>query len=398
MPIKVLHTSDWHLGKRLFKYERIGEQKQFLDWLYHYIVTNKIDILLIAGDIFDVPSPPNTALKLFYDFIFRLSELKDFETVVITGNHDSASMFKATKLLLESHRCYVYHELSTELSELEHYYSKNGQTIGIKLLPYFRNFELQNHLIENNNGDEENIKPFFQSFFSSWSQESNYKILMAHHVFGAYELSGSEHAIFLSGVDHFPLDWVKAHFDYIALGHIHKKQVLSEEPPIIYTGSPIPYRFSESNQKYMSLITVDENGAKNDFIEIPTFNKLIQVKTNDKDLKHALSMLKLQASTSDAHILLEVFIDLDEPKSGLVDEIRASIKDENIELISFIPNFEQREEKSVKYNDVRSLNLTDLFEKYYFDKYSNENPSEELKQTFITLLNEVKSEDTQTRS
>ena len=394
MPIKVLHTSDWHLGKRLFKYERLEEQVQFLDWLYQHITKNQIDILIVAGDIFDVPSPPNNALKVFYDFIARLGELGSVQTVLITGNHDSATLFDAPKLLFETHNCHIYNRLDADLSKLEYYFEKDNQKIGIKLLPYFRNYELQNHLVDSKDDEDQKVKKFFQNFLNKWKQEPDIKILVGHHVFGNYELSGSEHAIYLSGVDHIPLNWVTPHFDYVALGHIHKKQALSKDPGVIYTGSPIPMRFSESNNKYISEIKIESNNLSYDFVKIPIFKKLIQLKTKQKTYKEDIEDLLLSSSNNSETTLLEVMVQLEGPQTGIVTDIREMLKYTSIEMISFIPSFNTQEEKSTSYQDVRSLNIMDLFDRYYYDKFGEETVPREMKECFTSLLNEVKNEDT----
>ncbi len=100
--MKVLHTSDWHLGKRLEQCERTDEHQQFLDWLLQTIRHQEIAVLIIAGDVFDTGTPSNTALKQYYDFLWALRTTSCREVIVIGGNHDSVSTLNAPRYLLYS--------------------------------------------------------------------------------------------------------------------------------------------------------------------------------------------------------------------------------------------------------------------------------------------------------
>src|SRR5690349_20203908 len=105
--MRVLHTSDWHLGKRLEQCERTEEHQHFLDWLVQIIQAQNIELLIIAGDIFDTGSPSNTALKQYYDFLWQLRQTCCRDVVVIGGNHDSVSTLNAPKALLKYFNVHV---------------------------------------------------------------------------------------------------------------------------------------------------------------------------------------------------------------------------------------------------------------------------------------------------
>jgi exonuclease SbcD len=98
--MRILHTSDWHLGKRLFKLDRTPEHEQFLNWLLGTLIEEKIDLLLIAGDIFDTPTPPHQSLEVFYNFLHRVSTETKTETMIIAGNHDSGLLLEAPAVTL----------------------------------------------------------------------------------------------------------------------------------------------------------------------------------------------------------------------------------------------------------------------------------------------------------
>ncbi len=391
---KILHTSDWHLGKKLFKADRLEEHEYFLNWLSEYIQEEQVNLLLVAGDIFDSPNPSNQSLKLFYDFIFKLGKIDGLQTVIIPGNHDSTSLFEVPKDFFALHNCYIYPRLEKDLAKLEHYIKHDGHNIGIKLLPYFRNYELLNHL--NTDAEHAEIESFFKNFFSEWQGgEPDTKILMSHHSFGNYTASGSEHAIFLSGLDRFPLEWVRDTFDYVALGHIHKKQTLNQDPVIIYPGSPIPLRFSEHNQKYVSLLTETDNKklVQKD-IRIPLKKHLIQLNTTQEHYEQDINGVLAKSVEDDKDFLLEVIIEMDSPKAGIADHIRELITDSKIVLVSFIPKLLGQSEKNVDYGQINQLDLNELFERYYAYKFDVEEVPKTVLDSFHELLSEVNGEDT----
>ncbi|WP_372656201.1 exonuclease SbcCD subunit D, partial [Halobacteriovorax sp.] len=146
--MKILHTSDWHLGKKLYKVSRIKEQELFLDWLSKYIIHENIDILLISGDIFDVPTPPNEALKLYFNFLKTLSEKKQIPIFIIGGNHDSSNFLEAPAPFLELNNIHVVGNLNElakdNYSPYVHNIEIKGEEVSICLLPYFRTHELFN--------------------------------------------------------------------------------------------------------------------------------------------------------------------------------------------------------------------------------------------------------------
>ena len=287
--IKIVHTSDWHLGKKLFRNERLAEQKKYLNWLYDYLKSNSIDILLVAGDIFDIPNPPNNAQQLYFDWVYQVSNIEGLNIIIIGGNHDSSSLLNIPKQFFNDKNCFVYTGLPQKEYDNDCILNIRGKKIGVKTLPYFRNFELINQLERSHLETQENdIEDYFQHFFSQWAENVDYKILCSHHSFGSSLGSGSEHNIFLSGVESFPLNWIKDKFDYTALGHIHKKIELSKNPPIIYPGSPIAMRFSETNAKYISLITLENNQLNYEMIPIPIFRPLLSLDTNLNSLEKDL--------------------------------------------------------------------------------------------------------------
>ena len=205
------------------------------------------------------------------------------------------------------------------------------------------------------------------------------------------EMSGSEHAIFLSGLDHFPLNWVKDKFDYIALGHIHKRMTLSESPPIIYPGSPIPMRFSESNKKHLSIITIEEGSSDFKYVEIPIFRRLEQLKLTPENFESKIQETIKKESDCNTPLpsYLEVLMHLKEPTSGLADRIRDLLSNTEIELLSYIPKIDNSKEQSETNSNINQFNIEELFDKYYQFKYGDNKVPAEIKNSFHQLIDSI---------
>lgn len=374
--MRILHTSDWHLGKRLFKLDRTAEHEAFLNWLIDVIRDRKIDVLLIAGDIFDTPSPPHQSLELFYRFLHRLSVETSAETFIIAGNHDSGVLLEAPALLLKQHRVRVWGKLS---APEDHWVtlSSGNEKIDLCALPFFRSFEL----LPQGEGDiQEALKLYFQR------ECAHPKFLMLHHLAGEFKAAGSEQVISLSGLDSIPSALFED-FDYVALGHIHKPQKAG--PKAYYSGSPIPMRFSETNAKFVMEIVVEDQTIKSvDRLPIPVGRKLVSLKVDEENWKE-----KLEASdfTSPLTCVVDVQITLPAPRIGLVDEIRSTLEARGAELLSYQPTYGEEKTEDLRHERIFELSHVELFTEFYAAKYP-EAPElpEELKKDFTELLERAK--------
>lgn len=370
--MRFLHTSDWHLGKRLYKLDRTPEHEMFLDWIIKTILDDKIDVLLIAGDIFDTPTPPHQSLEIFYNFLHRVSVETQAETLIIAGNHDSGLLLEAPSKILSPHRVKVWGKLS-ETPE-DHWYKKGE--VEFCCIPFFRSYEL----MPTGEGDALEI-------FNRYLEKDKIgpQVLMLHHLAGMYESAGSEQVISLSGVDSIPLDLLKR-FDYVALGHIHKPQKISEQS--YYSGSPIPMRFSETLKKSVIIGECHENKIITKIVSLPVFRNLFILKTNEKDYKQDIEAL---TQTSPLMPMVEIQMELKSPRVGLIDELKALLLKKKMELLSYMPLYEARETKEKRSDKLFELSAVELFEEFYQTKYpESSGVPEDLKADFKALLQKVK--------
>ena len=136
--MKILHTSDWHIGQNFMGKSRADEHKAFLSWLFKTIEENNIDVLIVAGDIFDTGNPPNYALKLYYNFLTQLNSIKNLYVIITAGNHDSISTLNAPKQLLESMNVHVITSGDESENELISIY-KEDELVGVVCaVPFLR--------------------------------------------------------------------------------------------------------------------------------------------------------------------------------------------------------------------------------------------------------------------
>lgn len=396
MTIKVLHTSDWHLGKKLFKKLRVSEHDLFLKWLLETIKSKHINYLLICGDIFDNSTPPNHALKQYFDFLNSVGNETSCKVIVVGGNHDSAAFLNAPKHLLAKNQTQVIAGIDSEFSNhVQFLYSTDkSEYIELKSLPYFNNHEIYNWIktdtvLENAEEKQEKFIHAIEKFINFKTASDSKKvgsIFAAHHLFGEYEESGSEQSIAISGLNSIPVKLFKNKFDYLALGHIHRPQFVSKANPIAYyPGSVFPMRFSEKANKTIAILNYDNGKLDHQIMEIPVFRKIFQLKLNISNYEEEIEKLS-RPNANELTPFVEIIFKLDSPEIGLIDKIKELLGNIGVELLSFIPEYSQIKEKNILSGQkLHTLSTTELFELFYSEKFP------ESKEVPKNLLNEFKN-------
>jgi exonuclease SbcD len=391
-PIKIIHTSDWHLGKKLYKWDRFPEHEFFLNWLSHEIKTQAIDILIIAGDIFDVPNPPHQSLEMFFNFLHFVTENSELEIFIIGGNHDSAQLLNAPRDILKNRNIHIWGGLHHDYKKHHYQYTKNDNQLQVVALPYFRSHEIEQWMNRFNiktENDENSILKTLESFLNQITdQHAKHRIFIGHHQFGFYSESGSEHSLSLSGVNSIPIKLFNR-FDYMALGHIHKKQILNQNQPIaIYSGSPIAFRFSETTQKVISVITLDGNTTNYELVNVPQLYEIASLETEQSRIKVDLEKLK-QAVTKKT--LVEIKVKIDVPEAGLIDQIKDLTRNELLEVISIKPYFTELSiNKKQNLNELFEMSVEQLFKQYCLEKFSIDSVPENLLLELNKLIEQEK--------
>lgn len=373
--MRILHTSDWHLGKRLFKLDRTEEHQRFLNWLLSTLVERKIDVLLIAGDIFDTPTPPHHSLEMFYDFLHRVSVETKAQTLIIAGNHDSGQLLEAPSKILSSHRVRVWGKLSEKIEDHWYHLQVGAETLDVCAVPFFRSYEL----LPQGEGDALSALKRYLT-----KEKSHPQLLMLHHLAGMAEAAGSEQVISLTGVDSIPIEILRS-FDYVALGHIHKPQRMGNN--IYYSGSPLAMRFSEIHPKSVVSLELKEKKFSIELLPIPLSRELFCIKATGDNWKEKIDAL---TATSELKSIVELQLTLKQPQVGLIDEIKALIDKKEMELLSYLPTYSNLDKKEKKHERLFELSPLELFNEFYAHKFPDaKEVPEDLLMDFKELMQKV---------
>ncbi len=302
--IKVLHTADWHLGKRLEQCERTDEHQQFLDWMIEKLSEKCIDVLIIAGDIFDTGAPSNAALKQYYDFLWKVKNTCCREVIIIGGNHDSVTTLNAPKDLLKYFNVHVVGGVPDNFTDqvIPITNNKNELQLVVCAVPFLRDKDVRLSIAGESYADmEARLKKGICAHYNSLKEHvAPYKakgipVIATGHLFAAGGTnSDSEKDIHVGNLGQVCGDQFPEEFDYVALGHLHKPQAVNKMNHVRYSGSPIPLSFSENDDRKQVLILTFENGKLSELeeFEIPCCRKLIRIKGNLETVKNKLILLE----------------------------------------------------------------------------------------------------------
>ena len=294
---RVLHTADWHLGKMLNEQSREEEQKRFLDWLLKQVVELEVDVVLVAGDIFDTANPPQSAEALYYDFVAELNRKSSASLVLIAGNHDSANQLEAPKRVLKALRTYVHGSVADDAADrLLLLPSADAPKVAIAMVPFLREKDLR----MGKSGDKEAAvrkeiiagitRVYEETAKAVKSTKITCPVIATGHLTVAGSSSSeSERDIHIGGLGAVDSSVFPEDFAYVALGHLHRPQSTDKAGRVRYSGSPIALSFSEvDDKKEVRLLDVTGKGITQSSVPIPVFRKLVQLKTSletlDKDL------------------------------------------------------------------------------------------------------------------
>jgi exonuclease SbcD len=294
---RVLHTADWHLGKMLNEQSREVEQKLFLDWLLKQVVELEVDVVLVAGDVFDTANPPQSAEALYYDFVADLNRKSSASLVLIAGNHDSANQLEAPKRVLKALRTHVHGAVADDsVNRLLLLPSADAPKVAFAMVPFLREKDLR----MGKTGDKEAAvrkeiiagitRVYEETAKAAKAAKISCPIIATGHltVAGASS-SESERDIHIGGLGAVDSAVFPDSFAYVALGHLHRPQSPDKAGRVRYSGSPIALSFSEvDDKKEVRLLDVTGKGIAHSSVPIPVFRKLVQLKTSlatlDKDL------------------------------------------------------------------------------------------------------------------
>ncbi len=365
--MRILHTSDWHLGQNFMGKSREEEHSYFFDWLYGVVSSEGIDVLVVSGDIFDTGTPPNYALELYYNLLTKLSNIPNLHIIITAGNHDSISTLKAPKQLLKALNIHVITSGDEDENIIIPIY-KNSNLDGIVCaVPFLRDSIIRQSLSGQTISQKEKvansgIKTYYENVHKKaleLKQDKNIPIIaMGHLTTVGSRSSQSERDIYIGGTLDIGGDYLGGMFDYVALGHLHINQIVGTNH-VRYSGSPIPLSFAESkNTQKVNLVTFEDKNIEVQELQIPQKRKLIVIKG---DLATIIKELK---NIEDKTSWIEVHIKDDNPMFANT-EIRDLAS--NLELILLAVKIE-KSEKQLKSDDLKVISLDELSVEQVFER------------------------------
>lgn len=286
--MKILHSADWHLGHRLHEQSQLDEQRLFLKWIENYIINQKIDVLLISGDVFDTGSPSNQSLEMYYSFLVKLKATTCKSIIITGGNHDSAGTLNAPKHILDALSIKVVGKATENIEDEVFDIDVNGEKVIIGAVPYLRDGDIR-RAVAGESFDEltDKYKAALINHYQACAVQcelintANAPVIAMGHLFATGgSISDSEQNIYVGTLGHIGAADFPAYFDYIALGHLHRPQIIGDSGKVRYSGSPNILSFSEiSYDKKVIVLTIEDNKISN--IEddiVPRFREFYRLK------------------------------------------------------------------------------------------------------------------------
>jgi exonuclease SbcD len=411
--MKILHTADWHLGKKLDNYSRLEEQKEVLAEICEIADRENVDAIIIAGDLYDTYTPSTEAVALFYKTVKRLAKDGLRPVIAIAGNHDSPDRIEAPEpLALE---CgifllgYPYTHIKPfklETSSLELIRSEPGflelklpnisTPLRLLLTPYANELRLKTYLgIENREDELRNLlQKKWQELADKYCDNQGVNLFVAHLFFTKAgetaieeDMDEEKSILHIGGAQAIYSHQIPQQIQYAALGHLHRKQVIDTQPcPIIYSSSPLAYSFAEENQDKYVIIVEIEAGKQVDYQAIKLQKGKRLLRQRFTEINEAEEWLK-----NNLNALVEIILVTDHYLSA---QERRRLNQIHPHIKAIIPEvrLKNSEELNVQMVDLNKDRF-ELFKDYFKYKTGGQEANDRLLSLFKELLSDEEEKD-----
>ncbi len=326
--MKILHTADWHLGAGIGSEKRYDEFRQTLAFVLETIRNKKVDCVVIAGDVFDVPQPPNRAVEMYYKFLTDCADAGVQDVIVIAGNHDSAAFLEAPALLLRRLRVHVFGSLRSSLPE--HLVVLKDAVIGA--VPFLHERDVRGGgrtYHEHKQALRTGTVAVFQAVAEiAKTSYPELPLLMTAHIWAATrkEVAAQEE---IGNLEPIAVEDLPEETDLFLLGHVHSSYAVDSRTR--YSGSLLPMNFGESPKKLTILDTADLQNPE--IVPVPSFCNLLEIRGEIGVILQKLDELTGKQNDSMPHLLKVV--NTGAFRTTLRREILEKIKDHpSIRLVS----------------------------------------------------------------
>lgn len=416
--MRIIHTSDWHLGQFFINKSRQQEHKLFIEWLLQQVEKQDVDAVIIAGDIFDTGSPPSYARELYNQFVIGMNTLGR-QLIILAGNHDSVSTLNESKEILAQLNTQVIAAATDDLSaQVLQLNDKEGHVGAIVCaIPYLRPRDIMQSQAGESGQQKQQalgqaIGQHYKDVFElaqkqrdaiNKSTSRSVPIIATGHLTAmGVTTSESVRDIYIGNLEAFPAkDFPAA--DYIALGHIHRPQRVAKTDYIRYCGSPIPLSFdelgSEPSKTEKQVLLVDFTDGKLQSVEpllIPLFQPMQVIKGNLESIEKQLS--ELSVKENELPTWLSVEVDTQDYLNDLQQRIQDLTAGMNVEILQ-LRRARKQQQQRIEREDKELLDeLTpiDVFERRLmgevFETDDEKERLQRLKKSFVSIVNELETE------
>ncbi len=403
--MKILHTSDWHLGKRLDRFSRLDEQRKIMDELLELAENETVDVVLICGDLFDTYNPPTEAIDLFYKTLKRLSKNGERAVIAISGNHDSPDRIEAPDPLAREcgivlagypHSVIPGFKLDTGLA-VEHTApgylrlkpAQCENRLGLLFTPYANEIRMKRFL-----GYEDTEQRFRDLLTAFWQRsaselrETDVNIMAAHLLIVKSDKDIPEEPedekpiLHLGGAQAILSQQLPLPLQYVALGHLHRYQIIetAEPCPVVYSGSPLSHGFAEAEQRKYAVIIEAEPGSKAEYKTVPLRSGRALSKKRFSQVDEAVKWLRQHP---------DVFVELTMATPTFLSATeRKQIADAHDGVVSIIPEPQSGIDDEGKDRKIDlNKSITELFIDYFHSRHGQQ-PNSRLLDLFTEILSE----------
>lgn len=369
--MRLLHTSDWHLGKRLFDKERYDVFENFLTWLLGTIRKERVDTLIVAGDIFDTAVPTNKSLRLYYDFLSQLTGSGCRHVVIVSGNHDSPTLLEAPKEILASLGVHVIGGAENPENEVIELKDSSGNLEGVVCaVPFLRERDILRLKDDSTLSRSEEIQLAVENHYKNVVKKAIDKmgakrvpLIATGHLFTVGSPRGEDvNELYIGATGAVPVSIFPSEIDYLALGHIHRAYSIGGDKTRNYCGAPISFTFEEANlEKLVRLVDFEPDEIKVTDISVPKFDKLVSVQGSQTEITAKLKELIAQ----DEKILVEVIHTGKADAINLTGEVADQTSGTKIEVLRI---FDETKKANCLANDAEEMEIGELTWENVFEK------------------------------
>ena len=393
--MKLIHTADWHLGQTFFDYDRKMEHHIFLEWLKRELREREVDVLLIAGDVFDSPNPSAESQRMYYHFLRDItSENPELQIVIIAGNHDSAARLEAPNPLFEdmniSVRGIVKRTADGEI-DFNHLIvplNKGGHCLAI---PYLRQGDYPDAETY-----AQGVQQMYEAIFEAVNDKDQPIIALGHLQATGSEISENDRSerTIIGGLECISPDAFSKKITYTALGHLHRAQRVSRRENVRYAGAPLPMSFAEKNNKQGVNFVEITDTVKIERIDFDAPVKLLSIPAQplpfDKVLEEIEKLPEGKIDTTSPYLEIQILIT--EPEPSLRHNIEEALKTKSVRLariVAVTPKQDEEKENTITFEQLQTINPLEIAADIFRRRYGGEEMPEKMEILLQRVIQEV---------